>query len=231
MAITKIQQANGSRTCAGTTYVITLGSAPTNGNSIILVSTNLTAGKSISSISQTGATWVLAKKHSDAASGLGLGNAEIWYANNVIGASTSITVTMSATGVVSFGTAVEYSGLVTSSVLDLTSGNDGTTNPFSSGNISNTAQANELVVTGFFVEGSSIVAGDFSPGTGFTNINESTENSAYVEAFDHQILSSISAPDDAASYSGTTTTWSEVLATFKGAVVATSNYSLFFAGD
>lgn len=115
--ITRVQTAKGNVT-GGTSCVVTLGSSPTDGNFIVLG-----LGKSTSifptSVSQTGATWVQA-------TGIGSGPSnQIWYAENVSGAGTTITVSFTA-ALSAVCIATEYSGIALSSSLDQTATATGT---------------------------------------------------------------------------------------------------------
>lgn len=110
MAIVQIQNAAGSTGFSLlTSHAVTLGAPPVNGNTLIAV-TGMTGG-SITSIVQTGATWVNA-----GVAAFGSARIEIWYAQNVSGAGTGITV--NHPGFSFAGTRVfEYSGLRPSGLL------------------------------------------------------------------------------------------------------------------
>lgn len=115
--ITRIQTAK-STVVSGTNCTITLGSSPTDGNFIALA-----VGKNTAlfptSVTQTGATWVQA---TSAGSGP---STQIWYAENVSGAGTTIDVSFTAalTGVC---IATEYSGIALTGSLDQTATATGT---------------------------------------------------------------------------------------------------------
>lgn len=115
--IARVQIATGTATAA-TSISITMGSSPTNGNFLVIgCGLTGTVANQISSISQTGATWVMAVSTAIAL-GAGVDN-EIWYAANVSSASTAITVNLSLS-LSGACHAVEYSGIRTISPLDKT---------------------------------------------------------------------------------------------------------------
>ena len=87
--ISLVQQATGSWS-SGTTYTVTLSTAPTNGNVVVLGQgvSGTSANNTISSISQTGVTWHKAtSSHTN-------DDSEIWYGEVGSGASTTVTVTL-----------------------------------------------------------------------------------------------------------------------------------------
>lgn len=144
MAITRVQSASNLSPGAATSLVVTLGSTPTNGNALIaVIGTNGTTTGRVSSISQTGATWV---KAIDVAGGSS--TVDIWYALNVSGALTGVTINYAAS-VVSGAIVIEYSGILGSGALDLTASNTGTyPGAADSGTTGTTTQADELWIAG-----------------------------------------------------------------------------------
>src|SRR5690349_21227940 len=98
---------------SGTSFSVTI-TAPTNGNCLVLFYCSATIGVTISNISQTGATWVQGKgSNTDR-------ECEIWYALNVSGAGTTVTVNLSGTPLNGAANVSEWSGVATSSALDAT---------------------------------------------------------------------------------------------------------------
>lgn len=143
-----IQQATGDVTAAGTnqSYTITLGSTPTNGNTLIAcLLANNSSSITVSSVSSTGATWTrLVQRTTQAGDS---NEAEIWGAFGVSGAGTVITVTMSGTNTGRCsGNVQEWSGPLTSGQPDTTGTdfNTSSTTP-DSGNLV-TGNANDVLI-------------------------------------------------------------------------------------
>ena len=151
------------------------GVAPTNGNNLILVACydgNSASAIHISSITQTGATWVkaIANNFDD---GTRTASSEIWYAENVSGAGTGVTVNFNGTGFQGgWFDAIEVSGLAASSSLDLTAtnhGSGGTT--IDSGTTGTTTTANEFWVASL-MEVETVAATYSAPTNGFTLLDQ-----------------------------------------------------------
>jgi hypothetical protein len=212
MAIALVQTATGDSGATGTTnsITITLGSTPVNGNTLILVSgTSAGSHAVISSIVQTGATWVKAVNKSVTL------DCEIWYASNVSSAGTSIVVHYSATGLFGSAAAAEYSGLATSSVLDQTATNNGSSASPSTGTTATTTEASELWVGALASTAASAVTFS-SPTNGFTIEAQHTHGSGgYVSI---GLLDKIVSTTGTASTGATASasgTYSAAIATFK----------------
>jgi hypothetical protein len=201
-------------TCGGSSGSLTCTiPAPADGNTLVAVVQARKSGSVLYSMSQTGATWTEAGSSSST-------NVEvsIWYANNVSGAGTSVTITG---GTKLAATIVEYSGLASSSVLDAVSGggNAGTSNAPDTGTTSTTAQASELWVGGM----ANVNTNTYSAQTnGFTEIAESAttggspatkSNSVYEE----KVVSTTGAANVGATLSGSVE-WVGIIATFNAAI-------------
>lgn len=138
MAIARVQFKTGS--AAATSISVTMDSAPTNGNALAIAVTTLSGTDArVSSISQTGATWVKAVSVANASNP----ETEIWYALNVSSASASLTVNLAAS-LTAKCIVAEYSGISTSGALDKTASNTGTGPPASTGTTATTAFNVEL---------------------------------------------------------------------------------------
>jgi hypothetical protein len=93
----------------GTPLTLTLDSAPVDGDLLVLLfSSNSTpAATTVGSITQTGATWVLAGRVGAAK------DAEMWYALGVSGAGTTVTINITVGGNTTYGelaTVLDYAG-------------------------------------------------------------------------------------------------------------------------
>jgi len=160
----------GTAQVASGSLKITMGSAPTSGNVIIL---SFTAGADdnnpyISGISETGVTWYKAGAYSADA------DTEIWYGLVGSGASASIAVAIAGGTGGDFneiGDAVEWSGLNAPGPLDqVSSGAADYSTSLNTGTTPTTSQASELWVgaAGGFDQGSLVDYTLSSPTNGFT---------------------------------------------------------------
>ena len=250
-----IQTAYGERSAAGTTMNITLGASPTNGNCLILcIAVNggvgITGGVGtahVTGISQTGATWTKQIAHNDLTNGNGFVDVEIWAAFNVSGAGTGITVTINTTNIAAVARVSEFSTVLTSSALDKTaSDDDGTsaTNLDTGGSGVTTTQANELwvVAYAFTQSGGLSGTGTFTDDGTWTNLLGSgtvggTTWDVILVGYNPALycavktVASTGHPTDDATVNTTLTGWSGAVATFKLVTSASTNYSLFYAGD
>lgn len=150
-----------------TSQGVTLGATPGDGNLLVaLIATANAATGQVSSISQTGATWVRAVEVASASN-----TTEIWYAENVSGAGTSVTVNYSGTALTNI-IILEFDGIVSSSSLDQTASNTGTyPGSADSGTTATTSQANEVWVAALTDE--IFPSGTWnSPSNSFTEVTE-----------------------------------------------------------
>lgn len=220
---TRIQTATGS-TASGTSFTVTFGSSPTNGNSLqMTIGTTGVAAAQVTSISQTGATWVKAKDIDNTA---GAEN-ETWYAENISGAGTVATVNLAGT-LNAIGIGVEYSGLSTSSSIDLTASSQGT-NPTTptTGTTGTTNQANELWFGGV----TNLTGTTFSAASnGFTIITQTTVGAISLCAVE-KIVTSTGTAGTSLTFTSLPFAWqyAGTIATFKDAITANkSNFFMFF---
>jgi hypothetical protein len=202
-----------STTCSNASAA-TIGctvTGPTNGNTMIaVIGTRGTTANRVSSITQTGATWVQASTATNA-NGV---TVEIWYANNVTSAGTGVTVNLAATLKAS-AVIAEYSGLLTSGVLNQTANNTGNSTSPSTGTTGTTSQADQLWIGGM----ANINTSTYSAETNsFTELAESastggaatTRNNTVLE---ERIVSATGTASTAATLSATQQ-WAGAIATF-----------------
>lgn len=135
--ISVVQTAHGSWS-GGSTFSVTLGTVPINGDSLIMTYGENSYGTpaSIVSISQTGATWI---------SQMTNGKAEIWAAFNVLNAGTTITLTIVTSGPPYGAIAIikEVAGLVGLDRTATATGNNGNSGAVFNAGTLNTSSANE----------------------------------------------------------------------------------------
>jgi len=224
MAITRVQYKRGIAQGQSVPYnlVVTLDSAPTNGNLLVLTFAidGWNGAHSINSITQTGVTWTLQKQGNGFS---WMDDIEIWA--GVVGAGANAALTVNITGVAFLNAIVnvcENSGLLTSGFLDKTATNTGATSTAGdTGTTATTTQADELWV-GVVGAAQTADVSQSSPTNGFTlldgvNIVQSGvhTSSCYLE----KIVSATGAAN-----SGTTLAnsghWGGCIATFKAVAVA-----------
>ena len=127
---------------AVTSFSVTVP-APTDGNTLIaVISTRGTSAGRVTSMTQTGAIWARA---SQAANANGT-TTEIWYAPNVAGAGTTVTINQASLR--SAAVVLEYSGILSASSLDQTNSATGNSATAATGTTPTTSQANELWIGG-----------------------------------------------------------------------------------
>lgn len=217
-SIVRIQSAKNST--SGTSVVVTLGATPSDGNFLVAsIGTSATSSGQVSSISQTGATWV---KAIDVANGSG-SEGEIWYAENVSGAGTGVTINFGASSTLGV-IVVEYSGIAKSSSFDVSASSVGTLsvgNPFS-GTTVTTNQSEELWFASFSHTTVSTFGTDFSSlSNSFTIIDQTLPVGVSRDAAGENISSVTGTASTMASYPGIpiTDVWAGLISTFKGSVV------------
>ncbi|MGD0204154.1 MAG: hypothetical protein ABSC20_09660 [Candidatus Bathyarchaeia archaeon] len=144
-AITRVQ-GNARGTTTSSTLTITMGAAPTAGNLLILTYGSGGSGYiTISSISQTGVTWTLAKQKEYNS----MVDDEIWY--GVVGSSPSATITVNLSGAPSsygaVGNVCEYTiGTPAIWTLDQTASATDSGTTLVTGTTGTTYTANEVIV-------------------------------------------------------------------------------------
>lgn len=156
MAISVIQRANNKAIGTGP-LTVTLGAAPTDGNFLaIVISTFLADANAVTSIAQTGTTWVKATnvEYTGPNNAAG-GTVDIWYAENVSSAGTSIVITFSsAVSASRIAEAVEVNGPRLSGTLDKTqtsTTDQGISDGWHTGTTATLSQASEFAVGGIWI--------------------------------------------------------------------------------
>jgi hypothetical protein len=145
----------------GNSIVVTVP-APTNGNALFILLGSANTSPTISSISQTGATWVQAQ-----GSYTNRG-ADIWYALNVSSAGTTVTVNLSGAGASTISVVYgEFSGIATSAALDAKGANTGNSTAPTTATITPISGKNALILAAMR-PGGAISAG---PTNSFTSMS------------------------------------------------------------
>lgn len=151
----------------------------------------------------------------------------VWYSENITGGANTVTLTPTGSGNYMAWVAMEFSGLLTASALDITATNTGFETATDANVTSGTTnQANELVlaVAAAAISGSSDVEWGASAATGYTNVAQ-YENYSAIQTIsvEYKVVSSVGAQSAAwehvaASSSGDG--WGAAIVTFKEAVAA-----------
>jgi len=210
--------ATGSTGAAAAASFSLTVTAPTNGNTLIAVisTRSTTVANAVSSITQTGAAWTRAvAANGTAANGT---TTEIWYAPNVAGAGTSITVTL-ASSVYAAAVVSEYNGVLAASSTDQSASSTNTTasTGATTGTTATTSQATDLLIAGVGLKSSGYSLG--TPSNSFTSVgssnstNSTATNNARVYALERFVTATgaytTGGTVSASSY------WSGAIASFK----------------
>lgn len=206
MTITRVQgPARG--TSATTTLSVTMAETPIEGNVLVVViGLGCSVEGTVSSIVQTGVTWAkqISKVNGTQCS------VELWLGVIGSGASTSVTITLSATP--SYGSIAnicEYSDIATDP-LDKTATNSGDTEATDTGTTATTTEADELWIGGIGVRNSE----QDTPTNGFTLI-DGVKYDNFSVAYLEKIVSSTGAANSGTTGTYLTVKWAGCIATFK----------------
>jgi len=231
--ITRVQ-GNARGVSSGSSIAVTMSSTPINGNVLIAVigTDHYTAFTTVSSITQTGVNWStdgagrqVSKSYNDGSSDLT--TLEIWLGIVGAGASTSITVTLSATpSRIAAANICEYSGvLTTTTLLDKTASNSGLGESngrvATTGTTAATSQAVEVWIGGIVAYAAGTL---ITPLNGFTLLDgaETAGASNLFLAYFEKIVSSTGTASTGCTIQQNNYGWSAAIATFKAAAEAPS---------
>ncbi|MEI7910733.1 MAG: MBG domain-containing protein, partial [Verrucomicrobiota bacterium] len=212
-AVARVQSATGNTgSNAATSFGVTLATTPTSGNTLIaVISTRGTSTSRVTSITQTGATWVRAAQTANS-SGT---TTEIWYAPSVAGAGTSLTISQASLR--SAAVVIEYAGILAAGVLDQTASATGSSTAAATGTTLTTGQANEVWLGGIgFVSSTptlSSVLGSFTTVASAQSTRSTASSNAKVYALE-RIVSSTGAATTGGTLSASAQ-WSGTICTFK----------------
>lgn len=223
MAITLKQSAQNS-TNNGSSVTVTLGSATTAGNCIV-VAVGIGANDTVTGITLGGSAGNFASlAGTDGSTTTQAG--WIWADPNCAGGQTSVIVTPSGTARI-LASVFEFSGVATVSPLDKSSSNaPGSSMNWTSNSTATTAQAVEAWV-GLVITGASTITGPASP---WANLAQQSAGTKIVNAM--MAGSQITSSTGAAVYSGTQTAndqYTAVVVTLKPAVVSSPLSTLLIA--
>lgn len=214
-AQTRLQSATGNTgTAAATTMTVTLGNTPQNGNTLIaVISGRTTTADNVSTITQSGVTWVKAVSRANTTDT----NTEIWYTTAINNAGTTITITQELAR--SAAVIMEYSGLLYAAPLDRTASNANSSNSSSAstGTTVTTTSGPQLWIGGIGLRSSgftlSSITNSFSEIDNAFSTNATAANNARVYALERRVTAA-----GAASTGGTisaSSRYSGAIATFR----------------
>lgn len=197
----------------------TVNLTPTAGNLLVLASFWGDTGVDISSVGDDQSnTWNELTLRTSAGS-----RCQIWYANGVAGASTTITTELDGTD--NWGFIVcEYSGIATSSPLDVEDFGSGTGTSMDSGNFT-TAVDNSLIFACAFVDSST----DVDAGTGFTMRDSITFGGSDL-AIAEDDLTNTAGTNNATASCDSSVGWGIAVAVFKPAGGTNFERSVSYSG-
>lgn len=192
--------------------------APTDGNFQAIVFHQPAVAAVVNSISQTGCTWVKAD------AGQALRDVEIWYAENVSGGGTTITVTNSGTSGLANakGWYSEWSGVATSSSLDVHNHTSGSSSTPTTPSVTPAASTNELILVGATCAGGQTI--NSGPTAGFTGVTAGLI--PFLQAY--QVVPSTSGSYSCGWTMSASGNWDAVIATFKGSGAAGATFRIFY---
>lgn len=203
--------ANENYTGASSSALTSTAASLTGGNSLIVIATWGVDSATVSSVTDTaGNTFSAVAAHNDGASFV-----VIWAATNVTG-NGSNTVTVNLSGTVRYWAVMtlQYSGLVTSSVANMTdltaTGQATSSTTVTSSTWGPTAQANEVLIAATRNGAGS----GLTPDTGYSIAVQDTIGAGAVE---DRIVSSVQGGGSTVSMTGSTLDWVLVFASFKEA--------------
>lgn len=207
------------------TSIATPAASHTTGNFIAVVVCNYSSTNHVTSITDTaGNTYVKAIQNDDMFSD----SSEIWYAEDITGnANNIVTAHWGSLTSYRYICVMQFSGIETSSSLDVTSGNDNSSTTSHTSGTNTTNQNDELIIGGYM--GTQLE--NISAGTNFTMA--SSDTTSVYDGAEYRIVSS-TGTYAATLTTGSTTASSMVMATFKmgaeaaGAILTTN--SKFWGG-
>ncbi|MFC6877766.1 beta strand repeat-containing protein, partial [Flavobacterium myungsuense] len=217
-----------------TSCIATFSATPTNGNTLIaVITTRNNAANTVSSITQTGATWTRATQ------GVNTNGTttEIWFAPARTTVGASVTVTLNQVSTRTSLVVMEYSGILALNPLDVVNNSTGNSATATTNTIT-TTQANELLIAGVGLVNSTFtlnsITNSFTTVANVATTNGTSSNNAETYALERIV-------NTAGTYStgGTVSTssqWSAAIASFKAVIPsgnafvlggsAASNYTL-----
>lgn len=210
---------------ASTTNAVTPSGSVANGSNLVMTIgyLNGTAGK-VSSITQSGATWVQKSAQSNATGGT---TSEVWVAENVSGVGTNAATVNFGSSLSSQIQLMEVTGSATSSSIDKTAtsqGNDGGGFP-TTGTTSATTMAAEIAIGVITLDVSGAIASADNGYTVLSDLNVSVPHMTTV----YKILSATGTTGTTLAFSFTPVSynWAGALVTMKGSAGAQGNQNLF----
>ena len=166
---------------AASSFSVTI-SAPAPGNTLVaVISTRSTSAGAVAGVVQSGvALWTRAAQSTGTAGT----TTEIWYAPNLQGAGTTVTIQLAAS-LMAAAIVAEYSGVLGAGSVDQTANSSGGSTTAATGTTATTTQALELWLGGIGLDSSAPTLG--TPLGGFTSI-ASAQSASASAASDAKVL-------------------------------------------
>jgi len=209
-----------SRSTTSSSLQLSVSPAPINGRTLVAVigtrgpTTN--SQNNIQAVTQTGASWTRVTRQTNSA-GVTI---EVWYANNVSGAGSNVTITLAAPNKVSAMIA-QYSGFYTGSAVDRTKVGDGTSVSPSTGQTANTSYDSEFWIAGMASIGPRTYS---NVSNSFTDLGQSysstTPDGTDVGTIMLERIATSRASAEVGATLDASAAWAAAIATFRAAVNA-----------
>jgi hypothetical protein len=202
---------NSTGSSAASTFTVTLGSAPVNGNTLVaVIATRGAATGRVSSITQNNVTW---SRATEAANTSGE-TTEIWYAP--VGASAGTVLTIGQASLRSAAVVIEYSGVLTTAPLDQTANATGLGTALDTGTTPMTTLEKELWIGGASLASSAYTMTNFVNSFNWAGNAQSTffsaGSNAKVYAFD--LFVSTTGTADSGGTISSSSQWAGAIAAF-----------------
>ena len=215
VAAARVQSATGNTgSSSASSFNVSLAAPPATGNTLVaIISTRGTSASRITGITQTGVVW---SRAAQAANTNGT-TTEIWYAMNVSGAATSLTISQ-ASSLRSAAVVIEYAGILAAYALDQTANATGSSAAAATGTTATTSQANEVWVGGIGFISSSPTLGSILNGFATVTSAQSTRSSSpssNAKVYALEQIVNLTASTSTGGTLSTSAQWSGALATFK----------------
>jgi hypothetical protein len=212
MAVTRVQQNIGTAGNA-TSFTITLGSTPTNGNYLYCAVGLDSNTNAVTSITGGGVTWALLRRSNSGGSDA----VEIWGGTAAVSGASSGVITVNHAKQNTHGWAGEFSG-ITSGATDVTGGGGGTSTTLNAPDVTTTNAADLMICAGSTT--------NIIPSAGPTNSFTANTNSAggSTNGFVFSAWKELSATETTSTdWTITSGTWNAVTVAIKVSTGAATN--------
>lgn len=230
MAISRVQS-KSAQVSPGTSVSVTFDSATTTGNLLVLAVSCYYAG------ANAGGTWTASDNKGNTWSSATVTDTfskmQVFYVENAAGGSShQVTLTVAGSSTYLIITALEYSGVATSSALDKSGSAYTATNTtsYTSPTTATTAQANEVLIGCHHAYQSSATP---TPASGWSTVVTQSGSSFHTHTVQDQIVSTTGAYASSGTWSVTGANHTDAIVTFKEASASggTGDLAVTLAGN